>query len=412
MRILYRIYKAYVCFVTRRLLYRRVRVDGWENLPEHGEPTLIISNHQNAAMDALALVEAMPNHMHPYMVARGDVFWAKPWLTKFFLWIGMLPAFRLDFEGGEALEKNADCFAMISQYLRKGDPVCVFPNAAHMRGHYLGDFTTGYLKMALQAAADTNWEKDIRILPAGIHYTTYSGIQGDQTVRFGQPISLQPYYQDYQEHPYPTLRKLNKLCREKVQGLMVDLGDEHPWALDWVRTSALGEEAVAQVAADPESIELAQKLSDWREKTGIEDNLLHPTRPGWSDVVLGTLALLILFPAWVVLLWPHLINYALPPKLKGAKTADYTWDNSYRFVLTVVALLPIEALLTLLVLGLGFGWWWQAVAYILMWTTFGRWAAQYWLFAKRTYRQLWVLIHQKEVEAYEKIRCQLKNKLE
>lgn len=428
----YRAYKAYACFMLRRLLYRRTWVDGSENIPLNGERTLIISNHQNSASDALALVEAMPNSLHPFVVARGDVFWVHPLVTKFFLWIGMLPAFRLDFEGGDALEKNEKSFQLISKYINLGYPVAVFPSAGHMRGHYLGDFTTGYLKMAFRAAEETNWEEDIRILPSCNHYTSYEGIQGDVLVRFGQPVSLRPYYQEYREHPYPTLRKLNKMFKEQVRELMLDLDEEHLWALDWIRTSEIGEmeanheanlirhldadrrymaEVAKKAEQDPEIYTLAQALSDWRERNKIEDTLVHPEKPAWSDVIAGMLGLLILLPVWIACLWPHALNYWLPAKLRKGKTADFTWTNSYRLILSVVALLPLEALVTLLVLGLGFGWWWQAAAYILMWTTLGRWAGQYWNFARRTFRQLWVLRHPKEMAEYENLRRQLNEKL-
>ena len=72
---LYRAYKAYACLMVRRLLYRRTWIEGRENLPEPGQRYMVICNHQNSAADALMIVEALPNKLHPFIVARGDVFW-------------------------------------------------------------------------------------------------------------------------------------------------------------------------------------------------------------------------------------------------------------------------------------------------------------------------------------------------
>lgn len=425
---LYRAYKAYACLMVRRLLYRRTWIEGRENLPKPGERMLLISNHQNSASDALMVVEALPNYLHPFVVARGDVFWVHPLVTKFFLWIGMLPAFRLDFEGGDSLEKNKKSFELISHYINEGYPVAVFPTGGHMRGHMLGGFTTGYLKMAFQAAEEAGWKEDIKIVPMCNHYTSYEGIQGEVLLRFGKPVSLQPYYQDYQEHPYPTLRKLNKMFLEQVRDLMLDLNEEHHWALDWIRTSEIGEtaasheqdlskhlesdrtfmaEVTAKAEANPEIYEVAQQLSDWREEHKVTDQMLHPKQEGWGKICARIIGLLLLLPVWLVALWPNAINYWLPAHLRKGKTSDFTWTNSYRLILSVVALLPIEALITVLVLGLGFGWWWQSLVYIACWLPIGRFAARYWNYAKDTYRRLWALRNPDEIQKYNQLRARL-----
>lgn len=428
----YRAYKGYALRFLESIIYRRFKVDGLENLPKQGERMLLISNHQNSASDALLVIQSLPRHLHPFVVARGDVFWVHPLITKFFLWIGMLPAFRLDFEGGDSLEKNKQSFDLIARYINEGYPVAVFPTAGHMRGHTLGGFTTGYLKMAFQAAEANGWQEDIKIVPMCNHYTSYEGLQGDALVRIGKPVSLKPYYDDYREHPYPTLRKLNHLFLGEVGGLMVNLDEEHLWALDWIRTSELGDAAachlddvlarlksdqryMAKVTekanANPKIYELAQWLSDWREEYKIPDQMIHPDLPSWGKVTLSLMVILVaiafFFPVLLLGLWPHAINYWLPAHLRRNKTADFTWTNSYRMILSIIALLPIEALLTILVMGFGFGMWWQSILYVVLWPLTGRLMAKAWNFANRTFSRLWVLQHPNEIAEYNRVRAEL-----
>ena len=76
-----------------------------------------------------------------------------------------------------------------------------------------------------------------------------------------------------------------------------------------------------------------------------------------------TLLSLLILPVWIVSLWPNLLLYTLP--LMFLKT-DKMFTNTWRLILAVVVGVPFFLLLTLFVAGFGFGWWWQALAWILL----------------------------------------------
>ena len=101
-----------------------------------------------------------------------------------------------------------------------------------------------------------------------------------------------------------------------------------------------------------------------------------------------TLLSLLILPVWIVSLWPNLLLYTLP--LMFLKT-DKMFTNTWRLILAVVVGVPFFLLLTLFVAGFGFGWWWQALAWILLYPLTVDIAWYGWKHLKRTVQE-WKMI--------------------
>ena len=71
----YDLYMNYLCLVHNHIYYRNFYILNQENIPPKGEPTLVIANHQNGLMDAMALLHTMfKDRRQPVFIARGDIF--------------------------------------------------------------------------------------------------------------------------------------------------------------------------------------------------------------------------------------------------------------------------------------------------------------------------------------------------
>jgi len=121
---------------------------------------MIVSNHQNCINDPVGIMFSMLDRK-PYFIMRADVFAYHPILNKFFRSIGLLPAFRIDYEGEESLQKNIDTFLLSENELVNGNTLVMFPEAGHQDKRWLGDFSFGYTKMVFEAAALHNFETEI-----------------------------------------------------------------------------------------------------------------------------------------------------------------------------------------------------------------------------------------------------------
>ena len=405
----YRVFKHYVRFLHSRVFYKKVYYIGKENIPEQGVPVVFASNHQNCACDPLLLLLGLENESHPYVVARGDVFGKSPIADKFFNWLGLVPAFRLNFDGAEALQKNEAMLATTEQKLLEGNRLIIFPEGGHQDKHYLGEFSFGYTRLAFQAAEKANFEKDIVIVPCCNHYSDYFEAKTEALYRFGEPVHLQPYYELYKTKPRTAQREVNKIVRQRIQAMMLDVQDvENYDVVDWTLSNSPckgeGEEL-------PSSIDTNLAPSLCREGRGGSSSLPLPVRLEAEKAVVAALAKekaeqpevfearckevrnilaeckkrhldyrnlhkgnvwralgytllsLLILPVWIVSLWPNLLLYTLP--LMFLKT-DKMFTNTWRLILAVVVGVPFFLLLTLFVAGFGFGWWWQALAWILL----------------------------------------------
>lgn len=421
----YRLFKHYVRFLHSKVFYRHTYYIDQQNVPEQGVPVLFASNHQNCANDPLALLLGLENESHPYVVARGDVFGKSKLADKFFNWIGMVPAFRLNFDGAEALKKNDEMLRVTGKHLLEGNRLIIFPEGGHQNKRFLDDFSFGYTRLAFEAAESDNFQTDIVIVPCCNHYSDYFGVKADFMERFGTPIHLKPYYELYKTKPRTAQREVNKLVRAQISSLMLNITDPDNYdAIDWLRNSEYGEQfarsknlnpsylpdkleadkalfAALENAkqADTEAVkqvyENTNRLRVELEALQIDDRTLQ-RRSSFGKTMVKVLLQLIFFPVWLVSLYPNAILYAFPLLL--LKT-DKMFTNTLRVILGVVLGYPFFMLLTLLVSGLVFGWWWPALVWILLYPLSVDIAWYGWRWIKSSVQDIRCLTNRGKVEA-------------
>jgi len=419
----YRLFKHYVRFLHSKVFYRHTYYIDQQNVPEQGVPVLFASNHQNCANDPLALLLGLENESHPYVVARGDVFGKSKLADRFFNWIGMVPAFRLNFDGAEALKKNDEMLRVTGRHRLEGNRLIIFPEGGHQNKRYLGDFSFGYTRLAFEAAESDDFQTDIVIVPCCNHYSDYFDVKADFMERFGTPIHLKPYYELYKTKPRTAQREVNKLVRVQISSLMLNITDLDNYdAIDWIRNSEYGnqfarsrnlnpsylpdklESDKALFAAleeakqtDPAAVqkvyEDTKKLSTELAELRIDDKALQ-RHNGLGKIVCKLLLQLMFLPVWFVSLYPNVILYAFPLLL--LKT-DKMFTNTLRVILGVVLGYPFFMLLTLLVSGLVFGWWWPALVWILLYPLFVDIAWYGWIWLKSSVQDIRCIVSRKKV---------------
>ena len=265
------LYKWYINLINSTLMIRNRYTVGKENIPAKGEKYFIACNHQNAANDAINIAFAYPVDYLQHFVVRANVFSLNPAITSFLSWLGLMPAFRMGWEGGEALEENYRLFDRLAVRINQGRNVLVFPESGHTQGHYLDPFSTGLVRMAFHTAKYNDWKEDIKILPTAHHYSDYHDAQYDFLWMVGEPISLQPYYAEFQEHPYRVMREVTRKMRASIQSMMLDEGQDHYAEKDFLRRSALN-------PATMKNLPLPEKLAEDKvyEKDFLRRSALNP----------------------------------------------------------------------------------------------------------------------------------------
>ena len=430
-------FKAYLRFFHDKIYYKKTYKVNCEAIPADGTPLLIVSNHQNCLNDPLGLVFSFQDRK-PNVITRADVFMVSPIANKFLRSIGLLPAFRLDYEGEGALGKNAETFRQSEQTLIDGNSVIMYPEAGHQDKRWLGTFSFGYTKMAFEAAELSNFEKDVVILPACNHYSHYFGMRNRILVKFGTPISIQPYYELYKTKPRTAQREVNKLVREQISNLMLDIRDlENYNAIDFIRTT-YGEDYARMQGVDPDNLperlltdkDLVAKLDAAKEidernikkiyqqarilrqsieEMGITDADL---KKDVNPMALGfkLLFLLMLLPLWIFSWWPSMPVYWIPMSIFKAKMKDPMFEGTLLYGSAVLFTIPLFSLITLLVVGINSGWL-SALIYVALFPLLMLFCWKYTVCAKRTLQSLQCLLKPASVDKLKQMRKRLHEKL-
>ena len=389
--LLLKAFRIYLQFVNSGLYFRKEHLVGIEKVPIDGTPLVIVSNHQNCLNDPLSVAMNLTDRRINF-IARANVF-NNPIAGRFLRKIGLLPAYRASFDGYASVAKNRTTFDAAGQALCDGESVMLFPEAGHQNKRWLGTFKIAYLKIAFEAAEKFNFERDVMILPSCNHYANYFHARTDMLIRFGDPISLKPFYEEYKEEPRATMLKINDIVREKIKELMLHIDDlEHYDQIDFLRETGYGRKYAIEhgfnfnylpsrllsdqklvseleeaTKAYPEEMEEVYKetaeLHDGLKKLGIRDWLfIH--NPKWPAVLLRALGLLILLPLFIVSIIPTGLLFLIPKIFLKAMIKDPMFHSSFHVAVSVFVSIPICFILPIVLLWVYASVWW-ALGYMV-----------------------------------------------
>lgn len=379
----YRFFKTYLRFLHDKVYYKKTYTINNEIIPADGNPLLIVSNHQNCLNDPLGILFSFRDRKANF-ITRADVFAMSPLANKFLRAIGLLPAFRLDYEGEKALQQNEGTFKASEEALINGKTVIMFPEAGHQDKRWLGNFSFGYTKLAFEAAEIGGFEKDVQILPSCNHYSDYFGMQRQFLVKFGQPISLMPYYELYKTKPRTAQRTVNALVRKQIEELMLNITDlDNYEAIDYIRLTygkkfakenncnpshlpsrlLSDKNLVARLdeakAGNAEEVEQIYKrmltVKSGCKRMGITHRQLGE-KPSVASLILRILMLVVLLPLWITSLWPSLLCYLVPMGIFWKKVKDPMFEGTFLYALNALFLIPLMSIITI-ICYLGTCWW-------------------------------------------------------
>ncbi len=363
--LLFRAFRAYLRFFHNKIYFRRVTFVGRENIPPDGTPLIIACNHQNCMNDPLHILFSL--RRKACFLARADVF-SRPLVAKWLRRNGLLPAYRMSFDGESALSKNASTWDVAGTELLSGRTLVIFPEAGHQDNHWLGEFSLGYIRLAFETAARADFATDIKILPACNHYEDYFHMRKDVVIRYGTPISLADYYELYRTKPRTAQREASRKVREQMLGLMLSIDDQANYeAIDYIRNTYGHRYATACGAS---ATHLDEKLTTDRQLVAALDaarqsqpeqveqlyadvlRLKSETRRlnlrDWNFdkafsapiVALQIAVRLLLLPLFVFALVPNILIYHLP-KLITRRLKDRLFTSSVNFGVSVLVTIPL-----------------------------------------------------------------------
>lgn len=363
----YALLRRYIRFY-HSLFYSEICIINPENVYEKG-PVIFAPNHQNALMDALAILLLVDKQ--PVFMARADIF-KRNIVKKILNFLKIIPVFRIR-DGVESLSNNDQSFGIALRALGYGQAVGIMPEGNHGDQRRIRPIKKGIVRFALNAQENFGSNIPVHIIPVGIEYSHYSHYRSKLLVIFGKPIDVSSYLNAYKENPqtaYNTLR-LRLESEMKKNMLNIDntfyydlifsikniyaprLQEKQELAGDYyfrfLAEKQITDALVLQVSKDPSLLEsLKGSVHDYckgLKKLNLHNWVFDSKIPTKWEVAFDVLRYLIFLPFFVVGSAFNFIPFFVSNYLaKGAK--DPQFISSVKFVAGSI-LFPVYYLLFL-----------------------------------------------------------------
>ncbi len=210
---------AKFCF---RFYYRKIVINDLKNIPAN-QPVILAPNHQNALMDALAMV--CGTEFQVVFLARADIFKGR-FLTRVLTFMNIMPIYRIR-DGYENVKRNDEVFEKTNQVMRNMyNPLGLFPEGNHGDRRRLRGLVKGLFRIAFMAQEEYGEKQGIVIVPLGINYGHYQNFRSTLLINYGKPIEVSEYFSVYAENPVLAINQLKERYAAEVSKLMIDIQTE------------------------------------------------------------------------------------------------------------------------------------------------------------------------------------------
>ncbi|NOZ47509.1 MAG: hypothetical protein GXO79_12120 [Chlorobi bacterium] len=217
----YDLLRSYGRVLHNYIFYRKVYVNGIENIPDK-TPLILTANHQNALMDAMALIFAADHQ--PVFLARSDIF-SKPIIAKILRSFKIMPVYRIR-DGIKSLGKNDEIFNYSVQVLKNNKRLAIMPEGNHGNRRKLRMLKKGVARIAFRAEEVNNFELGLNIIPVGIDYSNYTNFRNSLFINFGKPFTIKEFKDIYEENPKKAFLLFNEKLKKELSQLMIDIQND------------------------------------------------------------------------------------------------------------------------------------------------------------------------------------------
>jgi 1-acyl-sn-glycerol-3-phosphate acyltransferase len=349
----YKFLQIYLRFCHNRIFYRQVVVQNFPTTVRPNTPLLIVANHQNTLMDALAIVFNV-GALQPVFLARADLF-QNSLFRKFLTFLKMLPVYRTRDGLANMREKNEEIFEQCAEILTVGNPLVIFPEGNHDIYYNLRPIKKGTARIALLTEEKNNWQSGLQILPCGLYYTHCQRMGEKLVLNFGQPFGIEQYRENYNQNKSLSVNELTVDIEKALKPLMIHVEDltnhdtiKFSIDLNCCPTDVLSIQRHLQTI-DESHLQQMKMIKEDFKNHGIDPLIAHK-KSNLLVIVLALLGLFVTAPlalyGWLNNVIPYSIPFLITRKLK-----DKQFSNAIRFVAYFLLTFPIFYLLQTLLIA-------------------------------------------------------------
>jgi 1-acyl-sn-glycerol-3-phosphate acyltransferase len=214
--------------------HKSVTYSGTEHL-DWSSPLIFAPSHQNAFTDALCLIlpTKYTNDRFIYPLIRADAFGnnrALDWMLTVF---HMLPVYRPR-DGVNLKQRNDSVFSHCHQILFQNRNLLIHPAGNCIPKKRVEPFKKGLARIALGAEAEKDFSLGTKVVPVGINYRNITEARKGIHIRFGPPVSVSDYREEYHNSSAKSINHLTQAVECSVRDVTVDITSN-----DYQRTEKL-----------------------------------------------------------------------------------------------------------------------------------------------------------------------------
>jgi 1-acyl-sn-glycerol-3-phosphate acyltransferase len=370
----YALLKSVAGFWHNNVFYRKVIILGQENInPDHH--LIYAPNHQNALMDALAVL--FTHDGQPVFLARADIF-KKKFVAGILYFLKILPVYRIR-DGFSSLKGNDEIFTKTIDVFKNKNGLVILPEGDHAGFRRLRQLKKGICRVAFQSDEATGFQLKIKLIPVGLEYSNYSRVRQVLTVVYGKPIEVSDFYELYKVSPERALNELRTRLSNEMKNNMVHIESEEDYeAIDELRTfingkysddirfpkffrdmeliSTMNQIRISNPSLYEQICSLSLRVKKTAKDLNVDYRLLEKKKHPLGWLIAGLIGLLVTFPLFI---YGNIFNLTFHelPNLQIRKIRDPQFHSSIRYGLSLVlafVFLPLYLVLSLIIFS---SWW-------------------------------------------------------
>jgi len=377
----YGIIKSTFGFWHNNVYYRRVIVLGRNNFnPDHH--LIFAPNHQNALMDALAVL--FTHKGQPIFLARADIF-KKKYIASLLYFLKVLPVYRIR-DGYSSLKENSDIFNKTIDVLRHKNGLVILPEGDHAGFRRLRQLKKGICRIAFQSEQASDFNLNIKIIPVGLEFTNYHRFRQVLTVVYGKPIEVSEYHELYKQSPEIALNELRSRLSSEMLRIMVHIESEEDYeAIDELRKIINGRFSdnikFPKLFRDRVLIKNLNHLKTYnqllyreicslsievKEKTkrlNLTYRLLEKKKHIMSLLIAGFAGIVITFPLFIYGTI-FTLTFLTLPRLRASKIKDIHFHGTFEYGFSMALALIVLPLYLILSFVIFSPWWLGALVFL------------------------------------------------
>jgi len=391
----YALLKSIAGFWHNNVFYRKVIVLGRENI-KPDDHLIFAPNHQNALMDALAVL--FTHSGQPVFLARADIFKRKT-VASILYFLKILPVYRIR-DGFSSLKGNDDIFLKTIDVLKNNNGLVILPEGDHAGFRRLRQLKKGICRVAFQSDEATGFTLNIKIIPVALEFSNYARFRQVLTVAYGKPLDVSQFFELYKVSPERALNELRAKLSAEMKGIMIHIESEENYeAIDELRAMINGRfsddirfpklfrdrilvnKMNLLKNSDPDlygrictlSLKVKKKAKDLNTDYRLLEKKKHPL--GW--LIAGVIGIIVTFPLFI---YGNIFNLTFLeiPNLQIRKIKDPQFHSSIRYGISLAlafVFLPLYLIISLFI----FSPWWLGLIIFLTLPLSGLFAWNYYL---------------------------------